>query len=265
MHTSTLLLPEGVEILGKLSPEFTQILSPRALAFVAKLARKFEARRSELLAFRAGRQAEFDAGKLPDFLPESRLIREGDWKVSAVPAELRDRRVEITGPADRKMVINALNSRAYALLLIRTCHKRNTFAMGGMAARIPVKNDAAATRGAIDKVRADEIREATDGCDGTWVAHPDLVEVARTAFDEHMHTPNQIYRKREDGPHRGPGPARLQSGHIPFLQRGIVSNGHASLEHCQSAPKAMSPNRGHHCRLFLPNYLRDAQPEFHYK
>jgi malate synthase len=390
-------LPEGIEIRGRLTPAATEILSTQALAFLAKLARKFEQRRRELMAARAQRQAEFDAGKLPDFLPQTKSIRDTEWSVAPVPRDLQDRRVEITGPADRKMVINALNCganvfmadfedsntptwdnmiegqvnlrdavrrtidfvspegkryalnentatlmvrprgwhlleahllidgapiagaifdfalyffhnakallardtgpyfylpkieshlearlwnevfvtaqrelgvpqgtikatvlietvlaafemdeilfelrehcvglnigrwdyifscikkfrshrdfcmadrsqvtmtapfmRAYALLLIKTCHRRNAFAMGGMAAQIPIKNDPAANEAAIEKVRADKIREATDGCDGTWVAHPGLVEVAKTVFDQHMPTPNQVHRKRDD-------------------------------------------------------------------
>src|SRR5215468_1784821 len=111
MHRST-PLPQGVSISGKITPEFSQILTPEALAFVAKLHRQFEPRRQELLARRAARQKEFDAGKLPDFLPETRSIREGEWRVAAQPKDMLDRRVEITGPTDRKMVINALNSGA---------------------------------------------------------------------------------------------------------------------------------------------------------
>jgi malate synthase len=90
----------------------SQILTAEALAFVGELHRRFEPRRLELLALRAERQARLDAGELPDFLPETREVREGDWRVSPVPADLQDRRVEITGPVDRKMVINALNSGA---------------------------------------------------------------------------------------------------------------------------------------------------------
>ncbi|HEU0289947.1 MAG TPA: malate synthase A [Burkholderiales bacterium] len=390
-------LPAGIEIRAAVTPEFSAILTPQALAFIAKLARKFETRRRELMAARARRQAEFDAGKLPEFLPETRSIRESEWTVAPAPRDLQDRRVEITGPTDRKMVINALNSganvfmadfedsntptwenmiegqinlrdavrraidflspegrryqlnsktatllirprgwhlmenhvrvdgapvsgaifdfglyffhnakallanntgpyfylpkmeshlearlwneifvtaqrelgipqgtikatvlietvlaafemneilhelrehcvglnigrwdylfscikkfrsnrnfcladrarvtmtapfmRAYALLLIQTCHRRNAFAMGGMAAKIPIKNDPAANEAALEKVRADKIREATDGCDGTWVAHPGLVGVAKAVFDQHMPTPNQIHRKRDD-------------------------------------------------------------------
>jgi len=88
--------------------------------------------------------------------------------------------------------------RAYALLLVKTCHRRGTFAMGGMAAQIPVRNDAAANAAALEKVRADKLREVTDGCDGTWVAHPGLVPIAKAVFDEHMPTPNQIGRRRDD-------------------------------------------------------------------
>jgi malate synthase len=390
-------IPAGIEIRGRLTPAHTQILDEQALALVTKLARKFEPRRRELLAARARRQAEFDTGKLPDFLPETKHIRESEWTVAPVPRDLQDRRVEITGPTERKMVINALNCgasvfmadfedsnaptwenviegqinlrdavrgtieysspegkhytlneqtatlmvrprgwhlteahvlldgepvsaaifdfalfvhhnakallarntgpyfylpkleshlearlwndvfvaaqrelgvpqgtikatvlietvlaafemdeilfelrehsaglnigrwdyifscikkfrshrefcladraqvtmtapfmRAYALALIKTCHRRNTHAMGGMAAQIPIKNDPAANAAALEKVRADKVREATDGCDGTWVAHPGLVPVAKAVFDQHMPTPNQVHRKRND-------------------------------------------------------------------
>ena len=97
------LLPEGIEIRGRLTPTSMEILGPQALAFVAKLARKFEARRRELMAARAQRQAEFDAGKLPDFLPQTKPIRDAEWTVAPVPRNLQDRRVEITGPTDRKI------------------------------------------------------------------------------------------------------------------------------------------------------------------
>jgi len=101
--------------------------------------------------------------------------------------------------ADRAQVtMTAPFMRAYALLLVKTCHRRNTFAMGGMAAQIPIKGDAAANEAALEKVRADKVREATDGCDGTWVAHPGLVALAKAVFDQHMPTPNQLHRKRND-------------------------------------------------------------------
>jgi len=390
-------LPEGVTLSGPLAPGYETMLTPQALAFAAKLARKFEGRRRELMGLRARRQAEFDAGRRPDFLPVSNATRDTEWSTAPVPRDLQNRRVEITGPTDRKMVINALNSganvfmadfedsnaptwanmvdgqinlrdavsrtieysspegrlyrlndktatllvrprgwhlmerhvqvdgqpmaaalfdfalyffhnakallarntgpyfylpkleshlearlwndifvaaqrelgipqgtikatvlietivaafemdeilyelrdhtaglnigrwdyifscikkfrsnrdfcladraqvtmtapfmRAYALLLVRTCHRRNTFAMGGMAAQIPIRNDPAANAIAIEKVRQDKIREVTDGCDGTWVAHPGLVEVAKAVFDQHMPASNQVSRKRND-------------------------------------------------------------------
>jgi malate synthase len=389
--------PEGIVIHGPMTPEYAEILTDDALSFLAQLHRSFDARRRDLLATRAVRQKEIDRGTLPDFLPETRAIREADWRVAPVPADLQDRRVEITGPTDRKMVINALNSganvfmadfedsstptwdnliqgqlnmrdamrgtisfvnpegksyklnpkiatlmvrprgwhlsekhievdgeamsgslvdfglyffhnaktrlakgsgtyfylpkmeshrearlwndvfvlaqqvlgvpqgtvkatvlietilasfemdeilyelrehsaglncgrwdyifscikkfrnregfiladramvtmtspfmRAYSLLLIKTCHRRGAFAMGGMAAQIPIKNDAGANETALAKVRADKEREANDGHDGTWVAHPGLVALAKDAFDQVMKTPNQIDRQRDD-------------------------------------------------------------------
>ena len=389
--------PAGVRITAPITPEFAQILTSDAIAFLAKLHRAFNARRLELLERRAQRQQRIDSGELPDFLPETRHVRESDWQVAPVPKDLQDRRVEITGPTDRKMVINALNSgasmfmadfedsstptwenqlngqinmrdavnrtiafaspegkqyrlaektatllvrprgwhlpekhvlvdsqpmsgslfdfglyffhnartrikqgsgiylylpkmeshlearlwndafllaqeelgvprgtvkatvlietilatfemeeilyelrehsaglncgrwdyifscikkfrnqkdfiladrglvtmtspfmRAYSLLLIKTCHKRGAFAMGGMAAQIPIRSDPAANDAALAKVRADKDREANDGHDGTWVAHPGLVAIAKEAFDKVMKTPNQIHKKRDD-------------------------------------------------------------------
>jgi len=105
-------LPKGVQITAPISAEFGGILSHEALTLVANLHRAFEARRQSLLAARAARQREFDRGLLPDFLPETKSLREADWTVSPQPADLQDRRVEITGPTDRKMVINALNCGA---------------------------------------------------------------------------------------------------------------------------------------------------------
>src|SRR5579864_4025525 len=89
-----------------------EILTPDALAFLAELHRRFNGRRLELLAARQARQARWDAGEAPDFLSETQAVRNGDWRVAPIPADLQDRRVEITGPTDRKMVINALNSGA---------------------------------------------------------------------------------------------------------------------------------------------------------
>ena len=107
-----LQVPDGVVVTGELSPEAAQILTPDALALVAKVHREFNTRRVELLKRRAQRQAELDAGKLPDFLSETEEIRASNWTVAPIPADLQDRRVEITGPTDRKMIINALNSGA---------------------------------------------------------------------------------------------------------------------------------------------------------
>src|SRR5437016_1865552 len=388
---------QNIEIKGEITPEFAEILTPEALNFVATLVRAFSGRREELLQRRAQRQAEIDAGKMPDFLPETEHIRSGDWTIAPVPADLQDRRVEITGPVERKMVINALNSgskvfmadfedsfaptwegtiqgqinvrdavnrtieylspegkryalnektatllvrprgwhlvekhflidgqpisggifdfglyffhnakkliemgtgpyfylpklenhlearlwndvfvlaqqelgipqgtikatvlietilatfemdeilyelrehsaglncgrwdyifsaikkfrnipdfilpdraqvtmtthfmRSYSLLTIKTCHRRNAPAIGGMAAQIPIKNDPQANEEALARVRADKHREATDGHDGTWVAHPGLVPIAMAEFDAVMKRSNQIERKRED-------------------------------------------------------------------
>jgi malate synthase len=101
--------------------------------------------------------------------------------------------------ADRGLVtMTSPFMRAYSLLLIKTCHKRGAFAMGGMAAQIPIKNDRVANEAALAKVRSDKEREANDGHDGTWVAHPGLVAIAREAFDRVMKTPNQIHKKRDD-------------------------------------------------------------------
>ncbi len=103
---------ENIQITGVITPEFAEILTPEALNFVATLARPFADRREELLKRRAQRQAEIDAGKMPDSLPETEHIRNSEWTIAPVPADLQDRRVEITGPVERKMIINALNSGA---------------------------------------------------------------------------------------------------------------------------------------------------------
>src|SRR5437660_51566 len=373
------------------------ILTSEARAFLSKLAARFEPRRQELLARRRTVQQDIDNGKLPDFLPETAGIRQSDWKVAPIPKDLRDRRVEITGPVDRKMIINALNSganvfmadfedsnsptwnnniegqhnlrdavrgtiryespegkryqvgpnpatlfvrprgwhldekhfqvdgkpisgslfdfglfffhnaqaliakgtgpyfylpkmeshlearlwndvfnfaqdalgiprgtiratvlietilaafetdeilwelrdhsaglncgrwdyifsyikklrhfpervlpdrarvtmeqpflRSYAELVIRTCHRRGIHALGGMAAQIPIKRDPELNEQALEKVRQDKLREVRQGHDGTWVAHPALVPVAREVFDAHMPGPNQVERRRDD-------------------------------------------------------------------
>ncbi|MBJ7456257.1 MAG: malate synthase A, partial [Thermoleophilia bacterium] len=110
---STITTPEGVQVLAEVSPAQAEILTTEALALVAKLHREFEPRREELLAKRVERAREIDAGVDPDFLPETKHIRDDpSWKVAPAPADLQDRRAEITGPVDRKMIINALNSGA---------------------------------------------------------------------------------------------------------------------------------------------------------
>src|SRR5438105_8846154 len=105
-------IPQGVRILAPIPEEYAPILTPPALAFLSKLARNFEMERQTLLARRVDRQKEISAGKKLAFLEETRTVREGNWKVAPIPAGLENRRVEITGPTDRKMVINALNSGA---------------------------------------------------------------------------------------------------------------------------------------------------------
>jgi len=393
----TIATPAGMEISAEIKPGYEQILTPEALALVAKLTRAFEPRRQELLSARTERAHRLDAGERPDFLPQTAHIRDGDWTIAPIPKALECRRVEITGPVERKMVINALNSgadsymtdfedsntpnwdnqitgqinmrdavrrtisleqngktyqlnekvatlvvrprgwhldekhvlvdgkrvsggifdfalfmfhnakeqlargagpyfylpkmeshlearlwndifvmtqeelglprgtikatvlietilaafemdeilyelrehsaglnagrwdyifscikkfkldkdfcladrpkvtmtspfmRAYALLLLKTCHKRNAPAIGGMSALIPIKNDPAKNEIAMGGVRNDKARDATDGYDGGWVAHPGLVELAMTEFVKVLgDKPNQIGKQRPD-------------------------------------------------------------------
>jgi malate synthase len=391
-------LPEGVAVSGALKPGYERILTRGALEFVASLARRFEQQRRQLLEARGERQAAWDGGALPDFLPETRKIRENDWTIAGIPAGLLDRRVEITGPTTRKMIVNALNSgakvfmadcedalsptwanvvegqinlrdywlgqidfteeetgklyavgpnpavlmvrprgwhlvedhisvdgdkvagafvdfglyffhnaraalgrgsgpyfylpkleshlearlwnevflhaqeqlqlaagtikatvlietlpavfemheilyelrdhivglncgrwdyifsyiktlrakpdyvlpdrgqvvmskaflKAYSELLIKTCHRRGAFAMGGMAAFIPNRRDPEVNEKALAAVREDKLREVSNGHDGTWVAHPDLVPTALEVFNEHMPQKNQLGKLRED-------------------------------------------------------------------
>src|SRR6266852_7136722 len=102
----------GIQILAPAHPAQERVLTPAALEFIVELQRRFDPRRVELLGARAERQKRLDAGEKPDFLPDTKSIRESEWTVAAIPADLQDRRVEITGPVDRKMIINALNSGA---------------------------------------------------------------------------------------------------------------------------------------------------------
>ena len=392
------LFPSNVSFAAPVSVRQAETLTPEAVAFVVGLQRAHNVRRKELIAARGIRQAALDAGQKPDFLTETRSIRDAKWVVAPLPADLLDRRVEITGPVDRKMVINALNSgakvfmadfedsttptwenvisgqanlrdavrrtiafedpatkksyklidspavlfvrprgwhleerhmtvdgepvsgsifdfglyafhnakellardsgpyfylpkmeshlearlwndifvqaenelglpknsikatvlietilaafemdeilyelrdhsaglncgrwdyifsfikkfaanqsvvlpdrgqvtmtthfmRSYSKLCIKTCHKRQAHAMGGMSALIPIKSDPAANERAIAGVRADKEREAADGHDGTWVAHPGLVPIAIEVFNRIMPEPNQIAKQLRD-------------------------------------------------------------------
>ena len=387
-----------VEILGSRIERGDEVLNPLALQLLASLHRRFNARRLELLNARRERQLQLDDGALPEFLAATAQVRSADWRISPVPADLTDRRVEITGPVDRKMVINALNApvrcfmadfedscsptweniilgqlnlsdairrtisfedpatgkvyrlaeqtatlivrprgwhlhekhvringeqvsaslfdfalflannhealarrgtgpyfylpkmeshlearlwnevfiaaqealgmprgtikatvlietilaafemdeilhelrehsaglncgrwdyifsfikkfrnradfllpdrgtvtmerhflKSYVDLLIKTCHRRGAHAMGGMAAQIPIRDDPAANEAAMARVRADKLREAHAGHDGTWIAHPGLAAIAREAFDSVMHGPNQLSIARAD-------------------------------------------------------------------
>ncbi len=414
-ETTDFAQPSGVQVRGPLGTAYASILTPEALAFVADLERRFGAARQSLLSARTDRQSRIDRGERPHFLPETDQIRRGNWTVAPVPADLQDRRVEITGPTDRKMIINALNSganvfmadcedslsptwanviegqihlrdaaagtiahtdvetekryalkdnpavlvvrprgwhlveshllidgnpasgalvdfglylfhnartlldrgtgpyfylpkmeshlearlwaevfahsenvlgldhstiratvlietilaafemeeilyelrdyaaglncgrwdyifsiikkfrnvpdfvlpdrgevtmtspalRAYSQLLIQICHRRRAHAMGGMAAVIPIKDDPEANAAALDKVRTDKLREAEDGHDGTWVAHPGLVAIAKEVFDERMPGANQVDRLRED--------VRVTAGDLLAVPSGSIT------------------------------------------
>jgi len=398
MATATATDKRGVKVTGTLGPGYETVLTPPALVFLAELERTFGTRRRELLDRRREVQARIDQGWKPDFLPETKSVRDADWTVAPLPRDILDRRVEITGPVDRKMIINALNCganvfmadcedastptwanmvegqinlrdatrrtiafddpatgrsyklnektavlfvrprgwhldekhvlvdgkamsgslfdfglyvfhnakellgrgtgpyfylpkleshlearlwndvfvhaqarlgipkgsikatvlietilatfevdeilwelrdhsaglncgrwdyifsfikkfrndpgavlpdrglvtmtthflRSYSLLVIKTCHRRGVHAMGGMAAQIPIRDDPEANEQAMAKVRADKEREVGDGHDGTWVAHPGLVPIAKGIFDAGMKDANQIARKRQD-------------------------------------------------------------------
>ena len=102
----------GIVVNGPAVDRQNEVLTPEALAFVEALHRNFDDQRRRLLKVREARAAKFDKGELPDFLPETRHVRESDWKVAPIPDDLQDRRVEITGPVDRKMIVNALNCGA---------------------------------------------------------------------------------------------------------------------------------------------------------
>jgi malate synthase len=417
-------LPPNTELHATTSDRYNTVLTPEALAFAVALQREFNPRRKELLAARITRQKAIDAGASPDFLPETANVRAAAWKIAALPADLTDRRVEITGPVDRKMIINALNSgakvfmadfedsttptwenlldgqlnlrdavrrnitftdpttskhyalkenpavlfirtrgwhleerhlwvdgepmsgsifdfalylfhnakellargsgpyfylpkleshlearlwneifvraqqllgiphgsiratvlietilasfemdeilyelrdhsaglncgrwdyifsfikklsanenmllpdraqvtmtthfmRSYSLLAIKTCHHRNAPAMGGMSAFIPIKSDPVANERALAQVRADKEREASDGHDGTWVAHPGLVPVALEVFNRIMPQPNQISKQLPDFHASAADLLAIPTGTITFagLQQNVA-------------------------------------------
>jgi malate synthase len=123
--------------------------------------------------------------------------------------------------------------RAYCKLLVKTCHRRNAFAMGGMAAQIPIKGDGAANEAAMAKVRADKEREATDGFDGTWVAHPGLVPIAKEIFDRIMPQPNQVDRKREDVQVKASDLLEF-APQAPITENGLRTNINVSLQYIGS-------------------------------
>ncbi len=413
-----------------MGPRYAEILTPEACRFVADLCRRFDGRRLELLARRVERQRGIDAGQLPDFLPETAAIRHGDWQVPPPPSDLVDRRTEITGPVDRKMAINALNSgaqcwmadledansptwenviegqinlhdairrtitytspegknyalkpktativarprgwhleekhvrldgrrisaslfdwglhffhnarelvargsgpyfylpkleshlearlwndvflhaqaalglprgtvratvlietilgafeaeeilyelrehasglncgrwdyifscvkklrnrpeylfpdrtlitmtvpfmRAYALHVINVCHRHGAYAMGGMAAQIPIKQDPAANDAALAKVRADKEREARDGHDGTWVAHPGLVQAALDAFGRYMPGPNQLHVQHDVAITAA---KLLEPLHGPITEKGVRWNLHVGVRYLEA-------------------------------
>ena len=103
---------KGLQITGNIKPGYEQILTAEALQFIERMERHFSGRRAELLERRKSVQEELNQGMLPDFLEETKHIRESDWTIAPLPNDLQDRRVEITGPVDRKMIINAMNSGA---------------------------------------------------------------------------------------------------------------------------------------------------------
>jgi malate synthase len=123
--------------------------------------------------------------------------------------------------------------RAYCQLLVKTCHRRNAFAMGGMAAQIPIKGDEKANEAALAKVRADKEREANDGFDGTWVAHPGLVPVAKEVFDRLMPGPNQLERKREDVKVK-PSDLLNFAPMTPITEAGLRTNINVTLQYIGS-------------------------------
>jgi malate synthase len=141
-------------------------------------------------------------------------------------------RTEVILPDRSQVTMTSPFMRAYSLLAIKTCHRRNAHAIGGMSAYIPVKNDPAANEVAMNQVRADKRREAGDGHDGTWVAHPGLVPVAMEVFDELMPGPNQVDRKREDVQVTAEDLLRVPEGVI--TEAGLRTNISVGIQYMES-------------------------------
>ena len=159
---------EDVEILAPAGPEVAEILTPQALAFLVRLHRQFEDRRWALLERRARVQADLDAGGMLDFLKETREIRESDWRVAPIPHDLLDRRVEITGPVDRKMVINALNSGARMYMADFEDSHSPTWE-GTLQGQVNLRD---AVRGAIDYLSPDGKRYTLNRTTATLLVRP---------------------------------------------------------------------------------------------
>ena len=139
---------------------------------------------------------------------------------------------EFVMPDRAQVTMTTHAMRSYSLLAIKTCHRRGAFAMGGMAAQIPIKSDPAANEVAIQKVRDDKEREAADGHDGTWVAHPGLVPIAMEIFDAKMHGPNQLNRKRDDVQVTAEDLLTVPEG--PITEQGLRINVNVGLRYLES-------------------------------
>ena len=139
---------------------------------------------------------------------------------------------DFTLPDRAQVTMTTHFMRSYSLLAIKTCHRRNAHAIGGMAAQIPIKNDPKANEEALARVRADKKREVNDGHDGTWVAHPGLVAIAMEEFDAVMKGPNQIYRKREDVHVTAADLLKVPEGTI--TEAGLRNNISVSMQYLES-------------------------------
>ncbi|WP_432974087.1 hypothetical protein [Dactylosporangium sp. CA-233914] len=185
----------AVRITGANQPGFEQILTPDAIAFVAELHRRFGARRDELLELQQRQQERIDAGETFGFLPETAAVREGDWQVAPPAPGLLDRRVEITGPTDRRMTINALNSGARVWLA--------------------------------------DLEDAN--FDGSWVAHPDLVPLCRDEFDRVLGAaPHQIGKTRDDVVPDAAALLDLASAGATVTEDGLRNNVSVALQYLAS-------------------------------